>query len=308
MKRKLTALLLALLMFSLTGCQLAREPSEQENANNALAQARFMGVYVVREDPLSFQDRTYWTEYGSYLANTEFGQLSFANEILIGQYDEATHEFTFPGLEGHALFAMALTEEGGAPYTTTICDMANSTFHVKATDAGTSYEMSGTLYYGPPIDDPDYDQWEDDRIWKHYHVYQMEDGTVFMDGIGDFVNGPGTTSITITHTATVNGEEMEYYTKAEVAVEYVERLTALTVRQYDGDGNLLESTELPIEGELPAVSWLPEAQWAVVEELRAGELKRTAYDRPAEGEEAVTHMVILLEDDGMGYVGVIEFE
>ena len=309
MKTRLTALLLTLMML-LTGCQLAREPSQQQDENSTLAKARLVGVYVVREDPFAEIDRTHWTEYGTITADTQYGQLVFPSEILIGQYDEDTHEITFPGLEGWPLFVMDVTEEDGSSYITTISELVGRGLHVLHTDAGTSYELGGTLYFGPPADDPDYDPMNDNRIWHPYNVYQMEDGTVFLDGTGDSFSGPGGMGITqtATYTTTVNGEEMEYYTKVELNVEYIERLTALLVRQYDAGGNLLATTELPITGELPTINWLPEANWAVVEEIRGDELTRTAYDRPTGDEKAVSHQVILLDDDGTGYVGVIEFE
>lgn len=307
MKNKMYALLFAVLMLFLTGCQLAQVPSEQQNQNNELAQARFMGVYVVREDPFAELDRTHWVEYGAVAAETEFGQIYIPTEILIGEYDQDSHEFTFPGLEGYALFAMNVITESGS-YNTMVNDMVGGNFHLKTTDAGDSYELSGTLYYGPPADDPDYDQWEDDLVWHHYRVYQMEDGTVFLSGYGDSHKGAMGSTVTVTNTATVNGEEMEYYTKTDVKVEYIERLSALTVLQYDGDGNLLKRTALPIEGSLPEVAWLPSAEWAVVEEQRGEEVTRTAYDRPDKGESDVSHTVILLDSNGMGSGSSIKFE
>lgn len=310
MKTKFTPLLLALMMLLLTGCQLAREPSQQQTENSTLSKARLTGLYVVREDPFAEIDRTHWTEYGTITADTQYGQLTFPTEILIGQYDEDTHEFTFPGLEGWPMFVMDVTEEDGSSYITTVSDLAGPGTHILHTDAGASYELSGTLYFGPPADDPDYDPMNDDRIWHPYNVYQMEDGTVFLDGTGDSFSGPGGMgyTMTATYTTTVNGEKMEYYTKAELNVEYIERLTSLTVLQYDGNGNLLERTELPTEGGLPAVNWLSAAAWAVVEERRGEELTRTAYDRPDESESPISHTVILLQDDGTGYAELLKFE
>lgn len=310
MKHKLLALLLAALMLTLPGCRLAREPSEQQGENSTLAQARFMGVYVVREDWNAQPDRTHWVEYGSTQIDTDYGTFDFPTEILIGQYDEDSHTITFPGLEGRALFAMRGTAEDGHTYDMMISDMCGGHFHSIVNDAGESYEVSGTLYFGPPIDDPDYYPGDDPRVWHCYNVFQMADGTVYLDGSGDSYSGPGGMGATqtATYTTTVNGEAMEYYTKSEVWIEYVERLTVLTVRQYSADGQLLQTTELPVQGELPVVEWLADAAWAVVEELRGGDVIRTAYDRPGEDGNPVSHPVILLDDEGLGYEESVKFE
>ena len=309
MKHKLFALLAAGLMLTMTGCSLAREPAAGNNAESGDGD-RFVGVYVVRDGRDAILDRTNWVDYGSVAADTEWGQIDVPRQILVAGYDEEDRSYTFPGLEGFELFAVT-TYEDGVLCTSSFNSMGDGSVHVTATDAGNSYELSGTVYYGAPLDDPDYDPWEDDRVWHMYKVFQMEDGTVYLDGSGDACNGGAggvTVTQTETRTATANGEEEEVYTKVAVRLEYVERLISLTVRQYDADGRLLQSEELPVEGELPAVNWLPEAAWCVVEELRGEEGKRTAYDRPAEGEEPVFHQVVLLDDEGLGYGAGIQFE
>ena len=309
MKRNITALLSALLLL-LSGCQLARQPSQQQTENSALGSARLVGIYVVREDPYSLPDRTLWTEYGTTQAGTQYGQLTFPTEIIVGSYDADTHEFTFPGMEGFPLFVMDVTTEDGSSFLTTISELVDRGTHILETDGGTSYELGGTLYFGPPADDPDYDPSRDDRIWHAYNVFQMEDGTVFLDGTGDSFSGPGGIGFTrtATYTTTVNGEEMEYYTKVELDAEFIERHTSLLVRQYGADGNLLETQDLPLSGELPCVTWLSGAAWAVVEEARGGALTRTAYDRPAGDEPPLSHTVIFLREDGTGYAASLRFE
>lgn len=300
MKRKWTAILLTLLLFSLTGCRLARDPSQQQSENSALSGARFVGVYVVREDRFAPPDRTHWTEYGSTSANTEFGTLTTGKEILIGSYDESTHQVTFPGLEGHALFAMYAES-----YHTVISDMVGGSFHVTSTDAGSSYDLSGTLYFTPP-DHPGSDE---DYVWRHYHVYQMEDGTVFLNGYGDSHNGPMGSTVTISNATTVNGAEQEkLYTRVEVQVDYISRLTALTVLQYDGQGNLLGRTQLPVEGRLPTLTWQPDARWAVVEELRDEELTHTVLERAAHSEMPDSHTVILSDPSGFCSAATLQLE
>lgn len=299
MKNKLTAWILALALLLLAGCRLAQEPSEQENAEKP----RFVGVYVVREDDGAQLDRSGWVEYGTIQADSELGKLEIPREILIAQVDRAADTITFPGLKGAALFAYIGATESGSPYTSFCSDMCDARYYTKVTKAGDSYDLSGTLYYGPPADDPDYDPERDARVWHHYLVFQMADGTIYLDGSGDaHTGGRGTTlTQTETSTVTVNGEEMEYYTRVEVKVEYVERLVSLNVRQYGADGELLGTQELPVEGEIPAVRWLSGADWLVVEETRGGELIRTAYDRPDEGKPEITHILILLDEDGVGY-------
>lgn len=299
MKTKLTALFLALTLMVLSGCQLARGGTGQENEE----EGRFVGVYVVREGLNAELDRSGWVSSGSVRVDTELGQLELPREILIARRNETDRTFTFPGLDGSALFAYLGTTASGGSYTSYCNDLCDARFWNKVTDAGDSYELSGTLYYGPPADDPDYDPEQDSRVWHHYKVFQKTDGTIYLDGSGDSHIGGGgmTLTQTVTNTVTVNGEETEYYTSVEVRVEYIQRLTALTVRQYGADGELLHTQELPVEGSIPAVHWLAEADWLVVEELRGSELTRTAYDRPGEGEQEITHTVILLDEDGIGH-------
>lgn len=309
MKHKYFALLPAAgLVLALTGCSLAREPAGA--GGESPDGDRFVGVYAVREETDGPLDRTHWVDYGSVNVDTEWGKLDVPRQILVAEYEEEDRSYTFPGLDGFALFAVTVYEDGH-PFTTCVNSMADSSFHVTSTDGGDSYDQSGTIYYGAPLSDPDYDPWEDDRVWQMYKVFQTEDGTAYLDGSGDSCNaGAGgiTMTQTETRTTTVNGEEEEVCTKVTVRLEYVERLSSLTVRQYDAGGELLETTELPVEGELPAVNWLPGAAWCVVEELRGEELKRAAYDRPPEGEEPVFHQTVLLDDEGLGHGASIRFE
>ena len=87
----------------------------------------------------------------------------------------------------------------------------------------------------------------------------------------------------------------------------ISRLERLTVRQYGADGKLLESENLPVDGSRLTVKWLSSGGWAVVEEVRAGAVERTVYDRSA-AEQQLGHTVILLDENGLGHATRIEFE
>ena len=87
-----------------------------------------------------------------------------------------------------------------------------------------------------------------------------------------------------------------------ISIKAVPRLEGLVVRQFDGEGGQLSAEELTLEGELPAVTWLPEAAWVLVEERSPQGVVRTAYTRPGPEEEPVTHPVVLLDSAGIGRV------
>lgn len=124
-------------------------------------------------------------------------------------------------------------EEGGTQYAGT-SGLAGA--HIKVGDEEES--ISGTVYFGPPLDDRNWNTNEFDYCWTAYQVYQMEDGTVYLDGSGNSYGGMGgfTTKVTDTQTKTADGEEEIFSFTAEVTMESVERVTELEVRWYGGGG------------------------------------------------------------------------
>ncbi len=306
MKHKLFALLLAGALLALSGCSLAQPAETDESSPHG---DRLIGAYATQENWNEEPDYTHWVEYGSDTIDTEFGALDLPNLILKAEYDEETQSYTFPGMDGYALFAVTRTLND-APYTHGVNEMFNANIQVSATDTGSSYDLSGTVYHGSPLGQSEEQLGQDGRVWAVYSVYQMADGTVYLSSLSDSYIGPGTMTITLneTYTTTENGEETEIYTNVAVTLEYIEQLTTLTVHQYGADGQLLDTAELPITEELPAIQWHADAVWAAVEETRGGEQTRTVIDRPFGDEPSAYHSVIMLDNNGFGVGAMLNFE
>lgn len=164
----------------------------------------------------------------------KYGVHALPRLMLIGQYDEEKHEYTFPGLPGYSLFSTTTYEEAGAPCTSSVSDMAEASFRLSVTDNGTTDEMEGTLYMGPPADaGPHWDPLTDaDGVWTFYRVYQAPDGTVYLDGGGDSFRGGGgfsTTQTATQKTTDSEGQVTEETVSVRVSVEAAPRLTQLAV-------------------------------------------------------------------------------
>lgn len=298
MNKRFFALLLAAAALALTGCSLAQIPAEPEST--ASNPDRFMGIYLVGTDGYDrITEDENWVDAGTETLESDIGPISLPRKILPGRYDPDSHDFTFPGVEGFALFA-AVIGEGTDAYSTMDCDLADAVFQTTATDFGTDYDLSGTLYYGEKIEN-----W----IWTAYNVYQAADGTVYLDGSGNSYSGGMSFTVSQSQTQTVDGEEAGAQScRVEIAMKKVDPLTGLRVRQYGGDGQLLGTQELPVSEAFSEVDWDADAQWAVVEEIFTGGVVRSAYDRPTEGDQTVTHMVILLDESGIGVPATVTIQ
>ena len=303
-RSKLCALLLAGAL-ALSGCTLARPEGDPEQAESE--QDRFIGVYLVYSADLTgdaFSDNPNLTEMGSEtLAAGGLGTVEVSRQVLLAERD-GDGDWVFPGLEGWALFCTESLEDG-VPTSAMASDMADGRFHTTVTDEGVTNDMAGTLYIGPPEGAPaDWSAYDMTGVWTPYWVYQTAEGSPYLDGSGDASVGGGIFSYTAEEswTRTVDGEAETVTTRAEIRMEEVPRLAAVTLRQYGADGQLLGSADIPLNGADQQAAWLEDAVWAVVEETAAsGETVRTAYDRPGPEGEDVTHPLILLDERGLGH-------
>lgn len=300
MKHKMQWLLPALLtLLALTGCSLAR-PEAGSGGD------RFVGFYLVREEGgRDFYQNPHLEEYGGETVRLDgYGAFSVPREVLFAQKEG--EEWVFPGLEGWRLFVYRGFEEDGGTYLSMVTDLAagEEPPQFKITDEGGVDIISGALYLGPPLGQADWDPYEDRSVWTTYRVYQAPDGRPYLDGSGNsFTGALGSYQESQTYTRQENGGDVKKETvEVSISVKAVPRLEGLVVRQFDGEGGQLSAEDLTLEGELPAVTWLPEAAWALVEERSPEGVVRTAYTLPGPGEEAVTHPVILLDSAGVGSV------
>lgn len=298
--------LLALTALLLTGCSLARaEAGPEENGD------RWVGFYVVPVQDSSDRvyNNPYQEEYGSFSAETDqLGTLSLPRKVLFAVKDEAG-SYTFPGIRtGFSLFYVdEMTEElGHCTALISNMDAHDNGVAITYTDEGSSITLSGTVYCGPPLDAADWDPYGDKTVWTFYRVYQTGDGRVYIDGSGDSTNGPMTHTSTETRAYTENGETVQEETlSVTVAVETAPRLERLVVTQFDDNNAILQSEDLSLRNDRPAVRCQADAAWVLVEEIGPENTERAVYSVP-EGEDPASHHFVLLDDDGYGYSACLD--
>ena len=294
-------LLCALAALLLAGCSLARPEGEKPGGD------RLAGFYMLHTqgNSDSFYENPYRVELGTDLIETEqFGTLSFPQEVLFAVEDEAGN-YVFPGMEGgYSLFLVEKNEEYGH-VSDMVSNMApgedGNTIH--ATDNEMSKIISGTVYCGPPLGAENWDESADNGIWKCYRVYQTEDGRPYLDGSGNSFgsfSGFGYGENRTQTTTDWNGETITESIDIHVNVETVERLERLVVTQFDETNAIVRSDDLALRDELPEIACEVETVWVLVEEISADGAIRTVYNVPEEGEAPVSHMVVLLDDEGLG--------
>lgn len=302
--KKSKILPLALTALLLTSCSLARA----EEAPPGSSADRFIGFYVIHTDynMMEFYDNSNLEEYGTFTAESDrFGTMNFPREVLFAAEDAAGN-LIFPGMEdGYSLLRYETEEEYGR-VSHMVSNMApgekgNS---INVTDEGTTNIISGTIYFGPPLNAVNWDPYETDGVWHFCRVYQTPDGRVYTDGNGNSVGDGGGCGYweTQTYTTTQNGESTTDTIEASVRIEIVSRLERLVVTQFNEANAILRSDDLALRDDLPEVTCDPAAAWLLVEEITPDSTTRTIYNVPAEGGDPISHMVILLDDAGFGHL------
>ena len=283
MKRRLLCLVLGAVLAALTGCSLARPVREDAGAD------RWVGYYMVYQSQEEFT------------ADPVSRRLS--QEIVWGDWDEESRALTFPKLTGSAL--LVLGREGDRITVPSVTEMSPGPVEsaVSSTEEGDSVTVSGTVWWGAPLDAPaDFDPQEDGGFWFSYPVYRTPAGAFYLDaditpcsygsGGGPFRQGE----------YAYRDDEGKLRTDTlsmTVAARYTPRLTALRVVAFDKDNKVLSTTPLSLSKELPADTVPTETAWVAVEEESADGVKHTSYDLSQEG--TALHQVILLDEDGRGW-------
>ena len=295
-------LLCALAALLLAGCSLA-QPEEKTPDSD-----RFAGFYVVYSPDGSskkFYNNLSLEEYGTDSFSTDqFGTLSVPREVLFAVEDEAGN-YVFPGMEGgYSLFLVEKNVEYG-PVSEMVCNMApgEEGTAIYISDSGTSNTLSGTIYCGPPLGAENWNKYEAGGVWTCYRVYQAADGRVYLDGSGSSFGGGGGFghNVNVTQTFTDwNGETVTESIDVHVQVEMVERMERLVVTQFDENNAIIRSDDLALRERLREVDCEAETAWVLVEEISKGGTVRTVYNAPEEGEEPASHMVVLLDGEGLG--------
>lgn len=304
MRNKLLCLLLAVALTALTGCSLARP--EQEAAQ----EDRWIGLYVVYNPSGTydtFSSNPNLVEMGTTSLDTgKYGALAFPREVLLGEEDPDTGDITFPGLTGYSLFIRHKQENYG-PVTQVVSNMSpgEEGTTINSSDQGTAETASGVIWWGPPLDAAsDWDSYENAGIWHAYNVYETADGQVYLDGSGNSYSGGGSGmgfSSDATYTYTENGESRTDSVSVSVSVKYAPRLTALRVVEFAGDNSVVNTTDLPLTEDLPALVPTADTAFLIVEEESREGVKRTLYSTENLAEEPAYHEVVLLDQEGRGH-------
>ena len=290
-----------------TGGKLA-QPERTEQAGDAFIGFHLVPERIVQETGpdgetighFEERDRTHWVEYGTKNLQLDgFGSVAFPREILIGTYNEETHRYDFPGMEGFNCFVSVQTREDGTTYLNGYTDMADSHLHRKFTDEGEENILTGTLYMDTIVAEREEEyEW----ILQAYRVYQMADGTVYLDGSGNGYAGGGfTAKERVENVITINGETKTRVTEIEFSIEDAERLERVRVKWFDEENEAIgveevDLTQIKSEWELTPPSG---TAWAlVIEEDEEGGVTRTAVEPDHEGQ--CSHRIILMGEADVG--------
>ena len=283
MKRRLLCLMPALVMALLTGCALAQPVRESAGAD------RWVGYYMVYV-PQDVMDA------GSASDLRPQG-------IVWGEWDETTETITFPDMAGSALLMFGREDERITVPSVTEMSPGPEESRVSSSEQGDSVSVSGTVWWGPPLDAPaDWDREEDGGGWLPCRVYRTPAGGFYLDADTPFYSFSSGGSVFHQSDYTYRDDDGTLRTdtlRMTVAMEYTPRLTALRVVEFDGNDQPLRTTDLPLSEDMPAVTAGPDAAWVAVEEESAEGVERTSYSL-TEG-EPVVHEVILLDEDGRGW-------
>lgn len=287
-------------------------------------QDQFIGFHLVYEKtPLPMEELTgeeappekdysLWTEYGSDSMMIDgLGRVSIPRMILIGQWDTEHDRYIFPGLEGLNCFMAVTPLPGGGTRYAGYSHMAD----VQIT-TGQHNSISGKLYMGPPLDDSSWNSEDFDYCWTAYRVYQMEDGTVYLDGGGNSYSGVGGFGFSekTEWTTSVDGESVTESFEVSVDVESIPRQACVTVKQFDGDERLLRTDTLTAQQAqaLETGTWrlAGEADTAYImtveTDVEGNTNRAICQPDPWTGSDSIRCDTWFLDDAGMGYCVSIE--
>ena len=250
------------------------------------------------------RDYSQWTEYGSEAWQLDgIGSVDIPRMILIGKKDG--NRYVFPGLEGKNCFLAIETGEDGSRIISGYTDMADTSLAMG--DQETS--ISGTVYFGPPLDDRNWNTEDYDYCWTAYRVYQMEDGTVYLTGSGNSYGGVGgfTVSEKTQWTTTENGKTAVSSFEVTFSVTSIPRLEQVAIRQYDQNDQLLRTDLLTSDqaGDITDglhLTLKPETAYVLAVETDVdGNAQRTIHQPGQSGERTIYFTSWFLDDAGMGY-------
>lgn len=254
MSRKLLmAIIVSLIMFSLSGCQLAREDGAVNNSMD-----RLIGVYVSYEYVDLFDLDAYFNDNNLNFSGGEIkieGETKkYEGRMYATQKDEirtssggekyTETQFVFEKLSGVSMFAPTIVDPllENRIYTVAGSDgFTDAKFHVKSGDKEDGLELFGTLYISSGS--------VSDAIYIN-PVYQSEDGKVYLlSGQGFAATGDSGEGVVYSQkledkvTINENGKSKSYSSIIEVSIATMNPTIKVSILQMDKDSNIVKKTE-----------------------------------------------------------------
>lgn len=296
MKRKIMiAACLALMLYILTGWQLAQEDAD-------MGEDKLVGIFVTNDNLSSFrsgeitvdgntqkyQGRLYATLTTRTLTSEETGETF------------GTEEYVFEGIEGIAYFSPTIpaTAEYDS-YIASVSDEAISDGHMSLNygDDETSITLEGTIYTSPS-----------NKQHKYYFnpVYQSADGSVYtVSGSGFMVNESNSEGSVYSHTldtattVTENGKLKIDSTSIKLSISVMFAPEKIVVLQMDAESGLLSRMEY-VPDEMPEV-FMPDAatSYLIVETYKRDDTGSPKTSRAIYGRDAERIETFSVRSDGI---------
>lgn len=254
-----------IIIFSLTGCQLARE-------DGLVAQTDSLaGVFITTEylDLFDFQrymqeQKPSFIEGDVFIDNNDYNGRIYAELKSKTYTDEETgqeseyREYEFKNLEGVPFFLFEVTEPNGTTYSSmssgdSVCDA-----HVTI---GDSSMIEGIIYLNP------------DKLRSIYinPVYRTADNRIYVKSgqgmfFGEWTEGSTyTQSIEEKHTITENGQEIEKSFKATITVAVKNMPTDISIIQMGPEHKLVKETSHDVATLPESIKINPDVEYVILE-------------------------------------------
>lgn len=309
-RRRMLAMIAVVILTigTLTGCQLAKESTGDEQAGDEQRDS-LVGIMVTTEW-LDLFDNEAWLQdnldkivaggelTGSASDYEKYSGRLYASVVERPLYDEngneasSTKEFVFEGVNGHMFYAAGIYgEDGEVLYITSGSDsgVSLSKNHLTFNDTGMVVELEGTIYVVPQAQ-------EEIAIYHMYPLYQEPDGDMYLvdgnsvsfnnetDGEGMSMSYTYDEAVKVTDT---EGNVSENKASVKVTIEVVLRPERVVVTQMDARSQIVSREEYPA-GEVPG-ELVPEAdtEYIIVEMFKQGtenqSVDRQLYDKEESG-------------------------
>ncbi len=283
-KKKLIVTMIMMLL--LTGCSLAK-PEKMVSDDN-----RMVGVFItIGEENQIVEDDT-WTTLGTEELTVDVGTFEVDKKVLIGTYDKKEDTYRFGNHQGFVCMEIRDTTKD-YPAFSTISDLEDvfveKSSNMKDEDKfDTEVMLEATLYLPETLQD---------KNLRFYNIFQSKDGTIFLDGTGNSLDGAtddGKFNVTYEYK---NGEGETDKIDVHVKFKLFKNSKEIFINQYDAQGNLLERKSLGLPKENATIAGVKDASFAIVEEVNDDGSKREMIVHDADEEENPSYIYCIEDKD-----------